>query len=318
MARLTTVDRHGLLATWENVCLGGHCFLILGGPSTATVVPDMAMLQARGVVTFGVNNVAAAVRTTFWTYGDSTRKFHDAIWRDPGIIKFVPFPKMNNPIRTKLPDGAIVETDLKPVACPSVVGIYRNSDFRPDKYLWEDTINWGVGADSICKALQPWMAEHLALEAVPEMKLAKGQVNWKRVQRELGSGRLPRDVYDKYAPYPKILSTMLQAVRLVYYLGFRNCYLLGADFSMAQDRKYLFDEQGNPGTVRGNNGAYPKLNELFHHLRPVFDQAGFRIFNLNPESQLTAFDYLSFADAHAWATELLPKSIDTVGWYEKD
>lgn len=319
MTHPTTVDRHGLPTSLENLCQGGHCFLVCGGPSIHRVVPDLAMLQHRGIATFGFNNVSAnVVRTTFWTYGDSTKKFHDAIWGDPGIIKFFPYPKVNNPIRTKRPDGTFVNTNRTPLLSPSVVGIYRNSDLNPETYLHEDTVNWGVGAESLCKKLIPWMSEHLELPAIPELKLTAKQVNWKRVQIELGSGRLPREKYDELCPLPKVLSTMFQAVRLVYYLGFRNCYLLGADFSMSDAAHYAFEEEGNPGTMRGNNGAYPKIDRIFHALRPVFDAAGFRVFNCFAESQLTAFDYIPFADAYAWARELMPLVIDTRGWYEKD
>ncbi len=311
MSQPTTVDRHGLLATWENVCLNGHCFLVLGGPSTSRIVPDTSVLQDRGIATFGVNNVAAAIRTNFWTYGDSTKKFHDAIWKDPGIIKFVPFPKMDNPVRTKLPDGVIIDTPLCPRKCPGVVGIARNSNLNPETYLWEETINWGVGGEAVAERLAPWFREHLRIE----------NPTWKQVQQAKQQGKLPIQVYeeaDQRHAMPKVLSTMLQAVRLVYFLGFRNCYLLGADFSMQQNRKYLFDEEGNPGTVRGNNNTYPKLNRIWHALRPVFDAANFRVYNVNAESQLTAFDYISFADAYAWAREGIPQVIDTVGWYEKD
>jgi len=306
----TTVNRFGMLSTWEDVCHGGHCFLLCGGPSIHTIVPDKSVLQHRGIVTFAFNNVAALVRPNFWTYGDSTRKFHDAIWKDPGIIKFVPYPKMDNKVREKRPDAGFVETELRPRQCPGIVGISRNSDMNPEGYLTEDTINWGVGADSLVRRLTPWLKENL--------KLPDDQLKWKHVRPLIDSGRVPSDVFHSLCPYPKVLSTMFQAVRLVYFLGFRVCYLLGADFSMGQEQHYAFDETGNPGTVRGNNGSYPKINEIFGVLRPHFDAANFQVFNCNPRSQLMAFDYIDFADAYGWATELMPKSIDTSGWYEKD
>lgn len=315
----TTVDRFGLNATLENLCLGGHCFLVCGGPSIHKVVPDLRMLSERGIATFGFNNVTAnTVRTLYWTYGDSTKKFHDSIFCDPGITKFIPAPKLDNPIRTKREDGTFADKGLKPRNVPGVIGIYRNSDLKPAEYLTEDTINWGVGAESLCNKLRPWMEEHLELPALPALKLSHRQINWNRVKIELESGRLPRTVYDELCPLPKVLSTMFQAVRLVYYLGFRVCYLVGADFRMSDESRYSFDEEGNPGTVRGNNGAYPKINKIFHALRPEFDRAGFRVFNCYAESQLTAFDWISFDDAYAWAREHMPKVIDTRGWYEKD
>jgi len=326
-----TVDRFGLLSTWEDVFHNGHVFLVLGGPSIYRIVPDMRLLQDRGIATFGVNNVSSAVRTNFWTYGDSTRKFHDAIWADHAVIKLVPVHKLHEEVFTKLPGGKVVPSGRRARDLAGIIGIERNSHIEAEAtevekgFLWQNTINWGEGAEAICNRVRPWMQEHLELPAVTYTKgnkktinLAKGAVDWWRVEVAVASGRLPRDVYDRLAPYPKVLSTMFQAVRLCYFLGFRNVYLLGADFSMDAGQRYSFDETGNFGTTRGNNGAYPKINSIFHSLRPIFDQAGFRVFQLNPESHLTAFDYLSFDNAYGWARENMPGVIDTKGWYEKD
>ena len=326
-----TIDRFGLLSTWEDVFHNGHVFLVLGGPSINKVVPDLRMLQDRGICTFGVNNVSAAIKTNFWTYGDSTRKFHDAIWAAHEIIKFVPCHKLHEQVYTKRPGDKPKPSGKCAREFAGIVGIERNSHMEADAtdaergFLWQDTINWGEGAASICKRLEAWMREHLEMPPVSYKKgngktvnLAAKQVDFWRVETELAAGRLPRRIYDALAPYPKVLSTMFQAVRLCYFLGFRNVYLLGADFSMDGGQRYIFDETGNPGTVRGNNGSYPKINTIFHLLRPTFDKAGFRVLNLNPESHLTAFDYISFADAYAWAREGIPEVIDTRGWYEKD
>ena len=51
----------GPLAGFEDLWHNGHVFLILGGPSIHRVVPDIRLLQERGIATFGVNNVAATI-----------------------------------------------------------------------------------------------------------------------------------------------------------------------------------------------------------------------------------------------------------------
>jgi hypothetical protein len=325
------IDRFGLLSTWEDVFHGGHVFLILGGPSIYKVVPDTKMLQDRGIATFGVNNVSATIRTNFWTYGDSTRKFHDAIWADHGCIKFVPCHKLHEDVFTKRPGEKVQPSGRKARDFAGIVGIERNSHIVTEGtkadpgFLWQDTVNWGEGAESICNRVKDWMQANLELPPVSYKKgngktvnLIKGQVDFWRVETEIAAGCLPRELYHTLAPYPKVLSTMFQAVRLCYFLGFRNVYLLGADFSMDGGKRYSFDETGNQGTVRGNNSAYPKLNQIFHALRPAFDAAGYRVFNCNPESRLTAFDFISFDNAYAWARENMPKEISTSGWYERD
>lgn len=261
------VDRFGNPAGIENICLGGHVFLILGGPSFAGL--NHSLLSRRGVITFGINNVGAVVRPNFWTYGDTSGKFHDAIWTDPYVMKFCPEPKLNDRLRTKLPNGEFRWTDRTPRDCPNVYGIFRNSVLDPENWLWENTINWGNGKEG-----------------------------------EQKNG------------LPRTLSTMFQAVRLCYYLGFRQVYLLGCDFTMSSSYGYSFQESRSEGAVRGNNNAYVQMQTLWSALRPHFDRAGFRVLNVNPKSGLTAFDYIKFEDAIEWACHSVPKVIDTDGWYE--
>lgn len=261
------VDRFGRPAAIENLFLGGHVFLVLGGPSLREL--DLSPLHDRGVVSFAVNNVAAWLRPTIWTYGDTTGKFHDVIWHDPGIMKLVPLPKLDNPIRTKRPDGRFELTGVVPRGLPNVFGVKRNSTFDPPTWLTENTINWGNGKKAAAK-----------------------------------NG------------HTRVLSTMLQAVRLCYYLGFRYVYLLGADFRMNPGRLYAFDESKHDGAVRSNNNAYLQLETLFRLLRPRFDAAGFRVFNCNARSGLTAFDHLPYNAALEAARSAMPAAIDTVGWYK--
>jgi hypothetical protein len=109
---------------------------------------------------------------------------------------------------------------------------------------------------------------------------------------------------------------MFQAVRLCYYLGFRQVYLLGCDFTMAEGYRYSFQESRSAGAVAGNNNAYHQMQTLWAALRPHFDKAGYRVLNVNPNSGLTVFDHIKFEDAIDWACECVPKTIDTLGWYE--
>jgi len=304
------LDRYGRPAGIENLFQGGHVFLILGGPSYNTLNHDL--LKARGVVTFGVNNVAAHVRPNLWTYGDTTAKFHDAIWKDPHICKLAPYAKFDDRIREKLPDGTFRTLNLTPRQCPNTLGIHRNSIFDPEKWLFEGTINWGLGKDGVVHYLRPWLEENLGLDPKASPKQAKNVY-----EQWLKEGKIPPGHIEKHCPCPKVLSTMIQAVRLCYYLGFRHVYLLGCDFTMTQEAKYSFPESGNPGTVNNNTNSYAAMKKLFKKLRPEFDKAGFEVLNCNPNSGLTAFDYLPFEQCVGRATKDLPRKIDTDGWYIK-
>ncbi len=306
------VDRYGKPAGVENLFLGYHVFLILGGPSLNDL--PLERLRQRGVVTFAVNNVAAhpRIRPQMWTYGDTPWKFHDAIWRDGGVMKFSPQPKDGSKLYTKR-DGEFVKLSRHAGDMPNVLGVRRNSTFRPDEWLHEGTVNWGQGQAGLRHYMRPWLVEH---DEMPENEHRK-KVD-KRIKAVLESGKLSWDEYQEIAVVPKVLSTMVQAVRLCYYLGFRFVYLVGCDFNMSPERRYAFDERRSQGAINGNNNAYRTLERLWRIMRPRFDEAGFHVLNCNPESHLTAFNYLPFEEALAASRKDMPDEIDTEGWYEKE
>lgn len=136
------VDCWGNSAMLEDMYLGGAVFLLCAGPSIRTL--DLSKLQQRGIVTFGFNNVATVVRTDLWTFGDKPEKFHDVIWKDPGVMKFVPAPKLKESrLRRKVSKQVFENLGKSPRDMPNVFGIWRNSEFNIERWLWEDTINWG-------------------------------------------------------------------------------------------------------------------------------------------------------------------------------
>ncbi len=92
-------------------------------------------------------------------------------------------------------------------------------------------------------------------------------------------------------------SVMLVAMRLLFYLGFRNVYLLGADFKMSSDYTYHFEQKRKSGSLRGNNSTYRKLQQWFTELRPIFESEEFFVHNCNPDSALTAFDFIPLEEA---------------------
>ena len=99
-------------------------------------------------------------------------------------------------------------------------------------------------------------------------------------------------------------SVMLPSLRILFLLGFRKVYLLGADFTMTEDYAYHFDEKREKGAVSGNMNTYKRMrDEYFPKLKPYFEDEGFEIYNCNPDSGLgDTFDYCPFKDAIAEAT----------------
>ena len=122
---------------------------------------------------------------------------------------------------------------------------------------------------------------------------------------------------------PKILFTFFLGLRLLHYFGVRSVYMIGVDFSMSEDdghgtTGYAFNQGRTPGAARGNNNHYRLAQTMCVELRPYFEAAGFRVFNCNPKSCLTAFDYVPFADAVECCRGVVPREpFDLSGWYEK-
>lgn len=141
----------------DDTWLNGHVFFTLSGPSLRLIQREE--LAQPGIVTFGVNNSATVVRPSFWVYGDKGDKFHNVIWEDPGIIKFMPTrgwnPKHPHMVREKRPDGSFVTTNKQGRFCPGSVGYIRNSLFKPETFLYEETCNWGNSKKSAAENGHP-------------------------------------------------------------------------------------------------------------------------------------------------------------------
>lgn len=258
---------------------GGAAFLVLSGPSLKTL--DLSQLTRRGAWTLGVNNAPTLFRTNAWTFVDPVEKFHDGIWKDPGILKFVHRRYLSHGLRTRLADGRIIamrDEGRRVLAreMPGVIAINRNADFEPSRWLAEPSINWGHSKRSFLR----------------------GEREGKK--------------------YPRLLNVMICALKIIYSLGFRQVYLLGCDFAMTPDAPYAFNEKKDPGAASMNNGMYPKLTEMLRLLKPHFDAAGYRVFNCNPHSGLTVFPHVPYKEALNAATSHVPQGIlDSFGWYTK-
>ena len=113
-------------------------------------------------------------------------------------------------------------------------------------------------------------------------------------------------------------SVMLAAIRILYELGFRKIYLLGADFRMAEDYGYAWAQGRAAAAVANNNRLYGALNDWFTQLRPLFEQEGLQVKNCTPESGLKAFDAMTLEEAVAEARLKIDVAKErTEGLYDK-
>lgn len=138
-------NREGMNLHLIGLYKGYGCFLCCGGPS-------LKEAQARrftdaGVLSMSVNNAVSVVRTDMWCCVDEPTHFIASMWLDPKIMKFVPMAHFGSPLwDTRNGEfQPLVHNGSQCVVgdCPNIIGYRRNEKFNADRYLWEDTINWG-------------------------------------------------------------------------------------------------------------------------------------------------------------------------------
>jgi hypothetical protein len=145
---LVVMDRRRNLVTdsMRDLLAGRDAFLMGGGPS-ANDLP-LELLARRGIWTVAVNNAAGhpRVRPQAMVCSDPPSKFTHSVWLDPGIMKFIPSPKLEGRrgrIRHKL-NGEFIQTKEHVAQCPNVWGFRRNSWMTPDdNFFLSDGACWG-------------------------------------------------------------------------------------------------------------------------------------------------------------------------------
>lgn len=120
---------------------------------------------------------------------------------------------------------------------------------------------------------------------------------------------------------PKTACTMLLGFRLLYYLGSRRIFLLGADFEMKHGigatGNYAFGQERDEDAIKSNNNQFAITNGWLCALEPVFRRFGLEVYNCNPVSGLTAFSHVPFEDALEDCRGPVPSGeFDLSGWYE--
>ena len=131
----------------QGIYSGAAAFLICSGPSLRS--HDLALLEQRGILTMAVNNAATVLRPKLWCSVDDPGHFSDAIWRDPGILKFVPHSHFDKRFFVRNADELLIPAEKCVRDMPTVFGFQRNDDFRAERWLYEETFNWGNRGDRV-------------------------------------------------------------------------------------------------------------------------------------------------------------------------
>ncbi len=110
---------------------------------------------------------------------------------------------------------------------------------------------------------QPWLTEQI---------FAPNDIVWDNT-----SGHGPR-------------TSMMNASRILYLLGFRRIGLLGCDWQQTHGAtNYAYPKRQRRRHVNYNNQLYHFMGQRFEMMRPLFEQAGLEIINATPDSKLEAF-----------------------------
>lgn len=88
-------------------------------------------------------------------------------------------------------------------------------------------------------------------------------------------------------------NTMLSAFRLIYELGFRRVYLIGADFKMDEQNHYASNQRVSEASVIYHNKLYADTQRRFE----AIDWKDMQVMNCTPGSGLTCFPYVQFRAA---------------------
>lgn len=116
-------------------------------------------------------------------------------------------------------------------------------------------------------------------------------------------------------------SVFLVALKILYYLGFQDVYLLGCDWRMDTSMEtpaYAFGESKEQGPRNSNNAMYGIVGRRLEMLQGVIvrDKVPFRIWNCNPKSHLKAFPVKMFGEAMEEAAGACEKVVPEGGWYK--
>lgn len=127
---------------------GCAAFLVLGGPSLNQYPKEV--FSDRGILSLGVNNVAAHVQTTAWVCSDPPQKFHHALFFDGKMLTFLPRNKASaerGKLRIKTGEGDAARFDWAGVIarnCPGTFFFDRSECFNPETFLTDETASWGT------------------------------------------------------------------------------------------------------------------------------------------------------------------------------
>jgi hypothetical protein len=142
------ISTNGLPLYMNNRFQNSPCFIVAGGPSSKSL--DLTRLSQDGIFSIAINNAAIMFSPTCFIHGDPPEKFHDRIWKNPNVMKFVPRTMLEKKTRYRNERGILrAETPVK--THPNVIGYHRETNFNPKNFLRNRNISFGNSKKSAKK-----------------------------------------------------------------------------------------------------------------------------------------------------------------------
>lgn len=262
----------------RNMLKGMPTFLVCGGPSAKDLPLDN--LERRGIWSMAVNNMAGYVHTNAFVCADPPQKFHNGIWLDPSIMKFIPSVKLKGSrgdLRSK--NGEDFERmDVSVRECPNVWGFGRKH--------W-----WTYDETFFTHEMATWGNLDVGVKMTGNEKTVCTMLLGIRLLYYLGS-------------------------RTIFLVGVD----FNMDPKAGMKENYAFGEHRDADAIRSNNEQFAVVNKGLNAMndRGVFERFGLEIFNVNEETHLEAFPFIPFESAIEWTLSGFPvEPFDLEGWYRK-
>lgn len=183
---------------------------------------------------------------------------------------------------------------------PAVLKLTRRVQSR-DRITEPAGSGWTTTGPKVRDLPNVWFYEH-SYGFTPDDFLTRPRIAWGADFKTGGGVRSTRNV-------------MIAAMRLLYWLGARTVFLVGADFQMQAGRSYAFDDPKDARAAGTNNNSFGILNRWFHALGPHFEKHDFRVVNVTPGSHLDAFDRMDYTTAVAAVAAGVPPVDSVRGLY---
>tara|TARA_R100000655_G_C2980006_1_gene191646 strand:- start:273 stop:1283 length:1011 start_codon:yes stop_codon:yes gene_type:complete len=110
-------------------------------------------------------------------------------------------------------------------------------------------------------------------------------------------------------------ATMIGALRMLHYLGFKDVYLIGCDWNM-DSNAYAWEENRTNLEINSNNRMYEWMEKVLTLLEPGFKESDFNIYNCTPHSKLSLYPHVPYEKAIASCT--ISDMENLRGWYQAE